>query len=389
MGRLRHLPGLQRAPFIPVGPGTASKTAQVVYDANGKPVGVEIIESNGETEFVPTAPSASAPATPAPAPEVTPPPAPAPTEPAAPSEPAAPTAPEAAPAQPEAAPAPPPAAPPQVNFSYFHDQLAPYGTWIQVGGLGWCWRPDSAIALNPDWRPYYDMGQWVYTDNGWYWASDYAWGDIPFHYGRWVRQGGLGWLWVPDYTWGPSWVMWRQAPADGCIGWAPLPPGALFIGGVMTYRGVAVGANFDFGLGYLDFTFIGYAHFHDDFVRLRNRPYQWDIPHSRIRGFYAHTTLHNDFHRDPSGRMVNEGLGRTQVEHLTQHPVNRAPAAVRNPVGNRAPVSKAPGAGGQPAEDKRVFIPPAGNSSRGAGQPGKADQPGKEGQPGKDKNQQQ
>ena len=48
------------------------------------------------------------------------------------------------------------------------------------------WRPDAAIAANPDWRPYYDMGQWVQTDNGLFWQSDYTWGDIPFHYGRWV-----------------------------------------------------------------------------------------------------------------------------------------------------------------------------------------------------------
>lgn len=83
---------------------------------------------------------------------------------------------------------PPPVPPAQeVNFTYFHDQLAPFGTWVDVGGVQY-WRPDSAVQANPDWRPYYDMGQWVQTDNGLFWQSDYTWGDIPFHYGRWVRD---------------------------------------------------------------------------------------------------------------------------------------------------------------------------------------------------------
>src|SRR6185437_15765476 len=27
-----------------------------------------------------------------------------------------------------------------VSYDSFHDQLAPYGTWMQVPGYGWCWR---------------------------------------------------------------------------------------------------------------------------------------------------------------------------------------------------------------------------------------------------------
>src|ERR1700722_5471277 len=59
-----------------------------------------------------------------------------------------------------------------VNYDYFHDQLAPFGSWVQVPCYGMCWRPDAPLGANPDWRPYYDMGQWVYTDNGWFWQSD-------------------------------------------------------------------------------------------------------------------------------------------------------------------------------------------------------------------------
>ena len=113
---------------------------------------------------------------------------------------------------------------PQVNFQYFHDQLTPYGTWVEVSGMGQVWKPSDAITgISPNWRPYYDNGQWVHTDNGLFWQSDYTWGDIPFHYGRWSHNAEYGWVWAPDYTWGPSWVCWRQAEEGSAIGWASSP----------------------------------------------------------------------------------------------------------------------------------------------------------------------
>src|SRR5262245_32948460 len=81
------------------------------------------------------------------------------------------------------APAQPMPGPPvvEVNYQYFHDQLAPWGTWIQHPAMGWVWRPaDVVIQASPGWRPYYDNGQWIQTDNGLFWQSDYRWGDIPF-----------------------------------------------------------------------------------------------------------------------------------------------------------------------------------------------------------------
>src|ERR1019366_1417506 len=167
----------------------------------------------------PTVPTTPAPA-PAPAPAVTSPapmpavsapvPAPGPPPaqyapvPVAPTVPMAPTVPTAQPA----------------SIASFQTQLAPYGTWMDVPGYGLCWRP-SVAATDPYWRPYCDQGHWLYTADGWFWQSDYPWGDIAFHYGRWFRDS-LGWLWVPGYDWAPAWVCWRQA--DGYCGWAPLPP---------------------------------------------------------------------------------------------------------------------------------------------------------------------
>lgn len=232
------------------------------------------------------------------------------------------------------APAPPAS---EINFQYFHDQLAPFGTWINIGGA-WCWHPDQAIAANPDWRPYYDMGQWVETDNGLYWQSDYTWGDIPFHYGRWILDPIRGWLWVPDYTWGPAWVFWRQADGDGCIGWAPLPVGAVFVDGVFLFHGVRVGIDFDFGLGEACFTFVSYDHFHEGFLRMRGHEWRYNIGRERLHAFYGRSVIRNDFRRDEHGRFVNNGIGRDRIEHLTH--VEHASFEERRPVGDRNQLAK-------------------------------------------------
>src|SRR5207247_10094566 len=57
----------------------------------------------------------------------------------------------------------------QISFSFFHNTLSSYGSWVNTGNYGSCWRP-SGIASN--WQPYYTDGHWVYTDYGWTWVSD-------------------------------------------------------------------------------------------------------------------------------------------------------------------------------------------------------------------------
>jgi len=333
--------------------------------------------SQGVISALQTAAAAPAPSPmPPPAQAATPPAPAAPPSPAStvtpvpmPSSPAPPVAGSLPPPAPGAGATPPPAS--EVNFDYFHAQLSPFGTWLQVAPYGWCWHPDQAIAVNPDWRPYYDMGQWVYTEDGWFWQSDYTWGDIPFHYGNWVLDPGLGWLWVPGYTWGPAWVFWREADADGCIGWAPLPWGAVFVDGGWLYHGVHYGVDFDFGLGANFFVFVGFDHFHDGFFRMRGREYAFHVPRARINGFYARSELRNDFRRDAHGRLVNDGIGRDRVERFTGHREEPAHFQERNPVGDRAKLERpAAGAAGHPAAGNagnaghnegvsKVYRPPA------------------------------
>jgi hypothetical protein len=274
------------------------------------------------------------------------------------------TPPQTAPPAGEAPPPPPGAQPArEPNFQYFHDQLAPFGAWIELAGAGACWKPGPDVTgASPEWRPYYDNGKWVETENGLFWQSDYVWGDIPFHYGRWLLSPAEGWVWVPDYTWGPAWVFWRHAEQDGAIGWAALPPGAVLeVGGDgFLFNGVHVGLDFEFGLGVDCFTFVEFGHFHERFFRLRGREFRYHVGLDRRRGFYGRSVVRNEFHRDAQGRMVNNGIGRDRMSRATR--VDRAAMEERHPVGNREAAAKSaggkPGGGGAPAPSK-VYRPPA------------------------------
>src|SRR5262249_8173381 len=176
---------------------------------------------------------------------------------------------------------------PPADVNYFYNDLSPYGTWVDLAGVGWCWQP-RIVLINRGWRPYCDGGHWLDSDCGWYWQSDYSWGWAPFHYGRWQLHNRCGWVWVPDKVWAPSWVVLRSS-RDVC-GWAPVPPRAVLdVGFGWRFNGVRVGLNFDFGLRPDCFTFVA---FHD-FIRR-------DLEHQRLAAtevtrVFNRTTVINNF----------------------------------------------------------------------------------------------
>ena len=62
-------------------------------------------------------------------------------------------------------------------------------------------------------------GHWVYTDDGWYWDSNYEWGWAAFHYGRWNHVDNYNWVWSPDTVWAmPSWVELARIGFDSTVG---------------------------------------------------------------------------------------------------------------------------------------------------------------------------
>jgi hypothetical protein len=137
-----------------------------------------------------------------------------------------------------------------VSFSFFYSSLSPHGDWLEVADYGYCWRP---ARVSVDWRPYAD-GYWAYTDVGWTWVSYEDFGDITYHYGRWVFIEDEGWCWVPDYEWGPAWVSWRYS--DDYVGWAPLPPAAQFDYSIGF--NVWVDSRYDIGPYYYNFCEVRY-----------------------------------------------------------------------------------------------------------------------------------
>jgi len=180
---------------------------------------------------------------------------------------------------------------------------------MQSDTYGPVWQP--TVAIDSTWRPYCDQGHWIYTDSGWYWQSDYPWGDIVFHYGRWCRLG-TGWAWVPGYDWAPAWVCWRRS--DLYCGWAPLPPSAVFKVGVgLTFHGGVV-VDGDFGLTAGAFTFVAYDHFWDHDVRA------FVLPRDRVDVIFPGTFVLNGYRMD-HGRFIVDGLGRDWMARYTHHDI--------------------------------------------------------------------
>ncbi|MDP3157408.1 MAG: hypothetical protein Q8N23_32370 [Archangium sp.] len=115
-----------------------------------------------------------------------------------------------------------------VSVGQFDPYLDPYGAWLTVRGYGRVWQP-APQYVGSDFYPYGSGGQWVYTNAGWVFDSEYPFGWAVFHYGRWTRHFDYGWLWIPGSQWGPSWVSWRLG--GPFVGWAPLGPrGARGVG---------------------------------------------------------------------------------------------------------------------------------------------------------------
>ena len=193
-----------------------------------------------------------------------------------------------------------------VSVSYFYDDLAPYGSWIDNATYGRCWAP---AGVSSDWRPYSD-GYWVSTVDGWCWISDDPWGWATEHYGRWAYDPMDGWLWIPGTVWAPAWVAWHYS--DDWIGWAPLPPSA----GWDPARGLRQ-VNVD-RIPAQEWCFVPHQHFLDRRVR------------SAAVSPYRNVQLLSDT-RDATrfqvraGRPVNQGVDVRVVERTTDRPVETRP----------------------------------------------------------------
>jgi hypothetical protein len=121
----------------------------------------------------------------------------------------------------------------------FRGILDPYGSWVDDPNYGTVWAP-SPNETGDDFAPYVTAGHWAY-DGDYVWVSDYPWGWVAFHYGRWQRIVERGWVWIPGRLYAAAWVVWRLG-TDGYdyIGWAPMAPAWAWRGGIAV--GVALAA---------------------------------------------------------------------------------------------------------------------------------------------------
>ena len=256
-----------------------------------------------------------------------------------------------------------------VSFGYFYNALAPYGRWYRHPRWGDVWHP---VDVPRDFRPYY-RGHWDYTGQyGWLWASDYAWGDIAFHYGRWVYDPYDGWLWIPGYVWAPAWVIWREG--DSNIGWFPMPPDDQFLAGDGSYR--TDWNDWDRGFGYsdwygprygLDFTigfwtFVDQRHFADrDYIRYAapQREYRTFINNSR--NITNYTTVNNIVvNRSVDVRQIERESGRRVVEVNPRDVIRNTPITPLQ-AGRQVQSEERGVHGGNPrasARDRVAVLPP-------------------------------
>ncbi|HEY1691437.1 MAG TPA: DUF6600 domain-containing protein [Polyangiaceae bacterium] len=105
----------------------------------------------------------------------------------------------------------------------FRSTLDPYGQWVDDPTYGTIWQPSTGV-VGSDFAPYQTSGHWTYDDDDYTWVSDYDWGWVPFHYGRWV-YANTGWGWIPGRRYAGAWVSWRYGYGDWpYVGWGPMAP---------------------------------------------------------------------------------------------------------------------------------------------------------------------
>jgi hypothetical protein len=192
-----------------------------------------------------------------------------------------------------------------VSFGIFYSSLDPYGEWITIGHGLYGWRP---VHGDPAWRPYHH-GRWIWTDDGWYWASDEPWAWAVYHYGRWHYDEYYGWIWIPGTDWAPAWVEWRFG--GSCVGWAPLGPAAIFDG----FYGIRYATSWVVPVHHWTFVDVHHMGRHD-LVR-------YAYPVTRNREYVLRTESAGNV-RYRSGRVVTDGPDRAAIERRTGRRIDRA-----------------------------------------------------------------
>jgi hypothetical protein len=167
------------------------------------------------------------------------------------------------------------------------------------------------------------------VDFGWLWVSDYEWGHIPFHYGRWVHDPFDGWIWIPGYVWAPSWVIWRSG--GGYVGWFPMPPTNAFLAGIEIYDNSW--NSWARGFGYADWYGPAYGPewavsfwiFVDERGFGTRNFHRWAAPRDRVTNIVRNTTNVTNY-VTVNNYIVNHSIDTRRIERATGRRVQSATA---------------------------------------------------------------
>jgi hypothetical protein len=196
-----------------------------------------------------------------------------------------------------------------VTYQQFYNDLSPYGDWVDYQNYGYVWVPNEM-----GFRPYYNNGQWIYTDYGWTWVSNYNWGWAPFHYGRWLYDYAYGWMWVPGYQWAPAWVSWRSG--GDYYGWAPLGPG------------MDINSNYGSNIPYNNWSFVPCRYINSP--RVNN----YYVDRQQNVNIINNTTIINNTRVINNNNIYIAGPSASEVERNTHQKLNTVKIVQRNKPGD-------------------------------------------------------
>ncbi|HEU5075878.1 MAG TPA: DUF6600 domain-containing protein, partial [Polyangiaceae bacterium] len=221
----------------------------------------------------------------------------------------------------------------------FRPILDKYGVWVEDSRYGLVWVPDRRW-VGDDFAPYLTRGHWsLDTAGDWVWMSDYPFGRVVFHYGRWTWVVGLGWAWVPGYRYAPAWVSWRVPTHAGAyVGWAPMPPSHVWVGGVAVGVGFYVMTPWVFCPSYYIFSpHLHHHHVHEP-SRMKEAARQTKPYHPQVgaRG-PSPAAVGVPASRVPASRVRAQATPTTAADALRRHSGVAEPAAADSRRGVGAP----------------------------------------------------
>jgi hypothetical protein len=260
---------------------------------------------------------------------------------------------------------PPPAVAQQVRYMTGGQELSQYGSWSQTQQYGQLWYPNNVGA---DWVPYRD-GHWAYVAPwGWNWVDAEPWGFAPFHYGRWINDGGR-WGWMagaPGVVYGGGYPVYAPALVSFVgIGGDLLAGAAIGFGAGLLAGGGGIGW---FPLGYRE-PFVPWYHVSDGYFRGINRYSGLDVRNISINNYRNITINHYSNSRfatvAPERAFASGARMQGLARPLPQNLLDRG-----RPINGRLPVTptaNTPGLSRREAAQFHVALPPRGAGTAGRG----------------------